>query len=84
VPLGRIDAAELSLALRVGLEAPMLPCAAFLDASADPRAFGERTRFARFKTEGRLDSAKAAAAKVVALLERPDYEANPVGDVRDA
>jgi benzil reductase ((S)-benzoin forming) len=155
-PLGRIDAAELSLALRVGLEAPMLLTAAFLDASADlgvprkvlnissglgrfamagsavycaakagldhlsravaleeaarpngarivslapgvidtdmqlqlrsadPQAFGERARFASLKAEGRLDSAEAAAAKVLAWLDRPDFGANPIGDVREA
>jgi NAD(P)-dependent dehydrogenase (short-subunit alcohol dehydrogenase family) len=155
-PLGRIDAAELSLALCVGLEAPMLLTAAFLDASADfgvprkvlnissglgrfamagsavycaakagldhlsravaleeaarpngarivslapgvidtdmqlqlrsadPQAFGERARFASLKAEGRLDSAEAAAAKVLAWLDRPDFGANPIGDVREA
>ena len=155
-PLGRIDAGELSRALRVGLEAPMLLIAAFLDASsdlsvprkvlnissglgrfamagsavycaakagldhlgravaleeaarpngarivslapgvidtdmqlqlrsADPQAFGERVRFASLKAEGRLDSAEAAAAKVLAWLDRPDFGANPIGDVREA
>ncbi len=155
-PLGDVDAADLSQALRVGLEAPMLLTSAFLDASADlhvprkvlnissglgrfamagsavycaakagldhlsralaleeaaspngakivslapgvidtdmqlqlrsadPQAFGERTRFASLKAEGRLDSPEAAAAKVLAWLERPDYGANPIGDVREA
>jgi benzil reductase ((S)-benzoin forming) len=155
-PLGRIDAGELSRALRVVLEAPMLLTAAFLDASsdlsvprkvlnissglgrfamagsavycaakagldhlsravaleeaarpngarivslapgvidtdmqlqlrsADPQAFGERVRFASLKAEGRLDSAEAAAAKVLAWLDRPDFGANPIGDVREA
>jgi NAD(P)-dependent dehydrogenase (short-subunit alcohol dehydrogenase family) len=155
-PLGRIDAVELSLALRVGLEAPMLLTAAFLDASADlnvprkvlnissglgrfamagsavycaakagldhlsravaleeaarpngakivslapgvidtdmqlqlrsadPAAFGERERFASLKADGRLDSAEAAATKVLAWLERADFGANPIGDVPDA
>jgi NAD(P)-dependent dehydrogenase (short-subunit alcohol dehydrogenase family) len=155
-PLGDVDAADLSQALRVGLEAPMLLTAAFLDASADlhvprkvlnissglgrfamagsavycaakagldhlsralaleeaarpngakivslapgvidtdmqlqlrsadPQAFGERARFASLKAEGRLDSPEAAAAKVLAWLERPDYGANPIGDVREA
>lgn len=154
-PLGEVDADELSQALRVGLEAPMLLTAAFLDASsdlsvprkvlsissglggfamagsavycaakagldhlsralaleeaarpngakivslapgvidtdmqlqmrsADPHAFGERARFASLKAEGRLDSAEEAA-KVLAWLERPDYGAHPIGDVRDA
>jgi benzil reductase ((S)-benzoin forming) len=155
-PLGEVDGNELSRALRVGLEAPMLLCAAFLDASsdlsvprkvlnissglgrfamagsavycaakagldhlsralaleeaarpngakivslapgvidtdmqlqlrsADPQAFGERARFASLKAEGRLDSAEVAAAKVLAWLDRPDFGANPIGDVRDA
>lgn len=155
-PLGEVDADELSRALRVGLEAPLLLTAAFLQASADlsvPRkvlnissglgrfamagsavycaakagldhlsraialeqaarpngakivslapgvvdtdmqlqlrsadaqAFGERARFASLKAEGRLDSAEAAAAKVLAWLERADFGANPIGDVRDA
>jgi NAD(P)-dependent dehydrogenase (short-subunit alcohol dehydrogenase family) len=155
-PLADVDAADLSQALRVGLEAPILLTAAFLDASADmsvprkvlnissglgrfamagsavycaakagldhlsravaleeaarpngarivslapgvidtdmqlqlrsadPAAFGERARFASLKAEGRLDSPEAAAVKVLAWLERDDYGANPVGDVRDA
>jgi NAD(P)-dependent dehydrogenase (short-subunit alcohol dehydrogenase family) len=155
-PLGEVDAGELSRALRVGLEAPLLLSAAFLAASADltvprkvlnissglgrfamagsavycaakagldhlsralvleeaarangakivslapgvidtdmqlqlrsadPQAFGERARFASLKAEGRLDSAEAAAAKVLAWLQRPDYGAHPIGDVRDA
>jgi NAD(P)-dependent dehydrogenase (short-subunit alcohol dehydrogenase family) len=155
-PLGDVDAAELSQALRVGLEAPMLLTAAFLDASADltvprkvlnissglarsamagsavycaakagldhlsraialeeaaqpngakivslapgvidtdmqlqlrsadPQAFGERRRFASLKAEGRLDSAEAAAAKVLAWLERADFGSHPIGDVRNA
>jgi NAD(P)-dependent dehydrogenase (short-subunit alcohol dehydrogenase family) len=154
-PLGDVDAAELSQALRVGLEAPMLLTAAFLDASADltvprkvlnissglarsamagsavycaakagldhlsraialeeaaqpngakivslapgvidtdmqlqlrsadPQAFGERRRFASLKAEGRLDSAEAAAAKVLAWLERADFGSHPIGDVRN-
>jgi len=156
VPLGEVDADELSRALRVGLEAPMLLCAAFLGASsdlsvprkvlnissglgrfamagsavycaakagldhlsralaleeaarpngakivslapgvidtdmqlqlrsADPQAFGEHARFASLKAEGRLDSAEVAATKVLAWLERPDFGASPIGDVRDA
>jgi NAD(P)-dependent dehydrogenase (short-subunit alcohol dehydrogenase family) len=155
-PLGEVDAGELSQALRVGLEAPMLLTAAFLQASvsltvprkvlnissglgrfamagsavycaakagldhlsraialeeaarphgarivslapgvvdtdmqlqlrsADPQAFGEQARFASLKAEGRLDSAEAAAAKVLAWLQRADFGANPIGDVREA
>jgi len=154
--LSEVDATELSQALRVGLEAPMLLSAAFLASSADlqvprkllnissglgrfamagsavycaakagldhlsralaleeaarpngakivslapgvidtdmqlqlrsadPRAFADRARFVGLKAEGRLDSAEAAAAKVVAWLDRPDFGADPIGDVRDA
>ncbi len=155
-PLGEVGADELSAALRVGLEAPMLLSSAFLRASADlvvPRkvlnissglgryamagsavycaakagldhlsravaleqaarpngakivalapgvidtdmqlqlrnadstVFTEAARFASLKAEGRLDSAEAAAAKVLAWLDRSDFGANPIGDVRDA
>lgn len=154
-PLAASDALELSRALRVGLEAPMLLSAAFLRASADlqvprrllnissglgrfamagsaaycaakagldhlsraialeeaarphgakvvslapgvidtdmqlqlrsadPVLFAEAARFAALKSEGRLDSADAAAAKVLAWLDRADFGSNPVGDVRD-
>ena len=155
-PLGDVEPADLSQALRVGLEAPMLLSAAFLKASADldvprkllnissglgrfamagsavycaakagldhlsraialeqaalpngakvvslapgvidtdmqlqlrsadPAAFGERARFASLKAEGRLDSAQAAAAKVLAWLDRSDFGADPIADVRTA
>jgi NAD(P)-dependent dehydrogenase (short-subunit alcohol dehydrogenase family) len=155
-PLGDVLAGELSAALRVGLEAPMLLSSAFLRASADlavprkvlnissglgrfamaggavycaakagldhlsravaleeaarpngakivslapgvidtdmqlqlrnadPSVFAEAARFASLKAEGRLDSAETAAAKVLAWLDRPDFGANPIGDVRDA
>lgn len=155
-PLDRVDAAELSQALRIGLEAPLLLTAAFLRASgdltvprkvlnissglgrfamagaavycaaksgldhlsraialeeaarphgarvvslapgvidtdmqsqlrgADPAVFAERERFVGLQAEGRLDSAEAAAAKVLAWLERPDFGDEPIGDVRAA
>jgi benzil reductase ((S)-benzoin forming) len=51
--------------------------------SADPALFAEAARFAALKSEGRLDSADAAAAKVLAWLDRADFGSNPVGDVRD-
>ena len=154
--LGDIDAADLSAALRVGLEAPMLLSAAFLNASADlvvprmllnissglgrfamagsavycaakagldhlsraialeeaarpngakivslapgvvdtdmqlqlrtadPVAFAEAARFAGLKAQGRLDSAEAAAAKVLAWLDRADFGSDPIGDVRES
>lgn len=52
--------------------------------SADPGAFPERERFMQFKNQGQLDSPAAAAAKVLAYLDRPDFGHNPVADVRDA
>jgi NAD(P)-dependent dehydrogenase (short-subunit alcohol dehydrogenase family) len=52
--------------------------------SADPALFAEAARFAALKSEGRLDSAEAAAAKVLAWLDRADFGSNPVGDVRDS
>jgi NAD(P)-dependent dehydrogenase (short-subunit alcohol dehydrogenase family) len=51
--------------------------------SADPSAFSSQGRFATMKAYGQLDSPESAAAKVVDLLERPDFGANPIGDVRD-
>ena len=51
---------------------------------ADPARFGDRERFVQLKTGGHLDSPAAAAAKLVAFLDRADYGSNPVADVRDA
>jgi NAD(P)-dependent dehydrogenase (short-subunit alcohol dehydrogenase family) len=155
-PLAEIDAAALSAAVRVGLEAPLLLTSAFLRAtrtwtarrrvlhissglgrrgmastgpycaikagldnlaraqaleealqangarvcslapgvidtdmqvqlrSADPSGFPDRDAFVQMKQGGRLDSPAAAAAKVIAYLNRADFGSNPVGDVRDA
>lgn len=158
-PIGASSAAELSNALRVGLEAPMLLTAAFLrgtegwsarEAGAvkvlnvssglgrramagsaaycaakagmdhysravaleeaqrphparivslapgvvdtdmqvqlragDPAAFPDRLRFVQLKDAGLLDSAEAAAAKVLAWLDRADFGAQPIADVRE-
>ena len=49
---------------------------------ADPRRFAEQAKFDEFHRSGSLDSPAAAAAKVIALLERDNYGANPVTDVR--
>jgi NAD(P)-dependent dehydrogenase (short-subunit alcohol dehydrogenase family) len=49
---------------------------------ADPKRFAEQGTFAGFHTSGALDSPATAAAKVIALLERDDYGADPVTDVR--
>ena len=159
-PLEVADAAELSCALRVGLEAPLLLTAAFLGAtqawrarrvgqckvlnissglgrfamasqasycavkagldhfsrsvaldqaaakhpvrivslapgvidtdmqvqlrSGDPASFPDHARFMQLKAAGQLDTPAAAAAKVLAFLERADFGDKPVADVRDA
>lgn len=49
---------------------------------ADPVRFKAQGTFAGFHADGALDSPAAAAAKLIALLERDDYGANPVADVR--
>jgi len=50
---------------------------------ADPKAFPDRDAFVAMKSEQRLDSPAAAAAKVITYLRRADFGSNPVGDVRD-
>lgn len=52
--------------------------------SADVRAFPESQRFAALHASGQLDSPAAAAARLIAYLDRPDFGAQPVADVRDA
>lgn len=52
--------------------------------SADPAAFPERERFVGLQTAGQLDSPATAAAKLVRYLDRPDFGAHPVADVRDS
>ena len=51
---------------------------------ADPALFPERERFIGLQTAGQLDTPAQAAAKVLRYLERADFGANPVADVRDA
>jgi NAD(P)-dependent dehydrogenase (short-subunit alcohol dehydrogenase family) len=51
--------------------------------SADAAAFPERERFAALREKGQLSSPAAAAAKVLACLDRADFGAQPVADVRD-
>lgn len=51
--------------------------------SADAHAFPERERFAALHREGRLDSPAAAAARLIRYLDRADFGAQPVADVRD-
>lgn len=49
---------------------------------ADAGLFPDRGRFEKLKQDGLLDSPESAAAKVLAWLDRPDFGAQPVGDVR--
>jgi benzil reductase ((S)-benzoin forming) len=51
---------------------------------AEASAFPDREAFVQMKSGGKLDSPAGAAAKVIAYLQRADFGANPVGDVRDA
>jgi len=50
----------------------------------DPAKFPDRERFTRMQTEGMLATPGAAAARVLAYLDRPDFGSQPVADVRDA
>lgn len=50
--------------------------------SADPQAFPDHTRFAALHRDGQLESPAAAAARLIAFLDRSDFGANPVADVR--
>jgi benzil reductase ((S)-benzoin forming) len=51
---------------------------------ADPANFPDHDAFVQMKASGRLDSPAAAAAKVIAYLQRADFGLQPVADVRDA
>lgn len=51
---------------------------------ADAALFPGQPRFEQMHREGRLDSPEAAAAKVLAWLDRPDFGRQPIADVRDA
>ncbi len=50
---------------------------------ADPVRFPERERFLGLKAGGHLDSPATAAAKLLRFLDKADFGAEPVGDVRD-
>ena len=49
---------------------------------ADPAQFPDRGNFVGLKEKGALASPKEAAARVLAVLARTDFGANPVSDVR--
>jgi NAD(P)-dependent dehydrogenase (short-subunit alcohol dehydrogenase family) len=49
---------------------------------ADARRFPDRAKFDEFHRNGSLSSPAEAAARLIALLERDDYGANPVTDAR--
>ena len=51
--------------------------------AGDPAAFPDRQRFLELQSKGLLTSPEDAAARVLAWLDRPDFGANPVADVRD-
>ncbi|MGB3068047.1 MAG: SDR family NAD(P)-dependent oxidoreductase [Ottowia sp.] len=51
---------------------------------ANAEAFPDRGNFERLKSAGQLSSPEEAARRVLAWLQRPDFGAEPVADVRDA
>ena len=51
--------------------------------SGDAAAFPDLQRFVELKRQGQLSSPEAAAQRVLAWLERPDFGDKPVADVRD-
>ena len=51
---------------------------------ADAAGFPERAFFVELKEKGQLTSPEAAAARVLAYLDRGDFGTSPVADVRDA
>lgn len=51
---------------------------------ASPEAFPDVGNFQQLQQQGQLTGADEAAARVLRYLQRPDFGAQPVGDVRDA
>ena len=51
--------------------------------AGDPSRFPDRPRFEALKADGHLASPQAAAAQVLAWLDRPDFGEPVVADVRD-
>ena len=52
--------------------------------AGDPQRFPDHGRFVQLKAAGQLDTPAAAAAKVLAYLQRDDFGSKPVADVREA
>ena len=52
--------------------------------AADPAGFPDKAMFVGLKEGGQLASSADAAARVLRYLDRPDFGANPIADVRDA
>ncbi len=52
--------------------------------NAKGEGFPDQATFVQLKETGQLASSDAAAARVIAYLERSDFGASPVADVRDA
>lgn len=51
---------------------------------ANAESFPDRGNFERLKNGGQLSSPEEAARRILAWLQRPDFGAEPVADVRDA
>ncbi|TNF57881.1 MAG: SDR family NAD(P)-dependent oxidoreductase [Burkholderiales bacterium] len=51
--------------------------------AGDPALFPDRQRFLDLQSQGALTSPDAAAARVLAWLNRSDFGNNPIADVRD-
>jgi len=51
--------------------------------AGNPEAFPDRQRFVQLHSQGQLSTPEVAAARLLAWLQRPDFGAQPVADVRD-
>ena len=52
--------------------------------TADATVFPDQVNFISLKNKGQLASPAEAASRLLAYLQRADFGANPVADVRDA
>lgn len=50
---------------------------------ADATAFPDQNGFIQLKANGQLTSPSEAGSRILAFLNRPDFGANPVADIRD-